>query len=192
MEYHENNRWTQAILSLRIMEDHAWKKCVEAYEETLQKGENLSLPEWLIREKHISGEQLSSIEEYCQVSEKTMVTNDSESFSVGKTHIVARDGQRLVSDAKEAGAKENDKVMGSRAATLRMQPKIQSRSLERIGRYQIIKEIGQGGMGKVYLAYDTELQREVAIKVLLSGAFAGSVEIERFLREARADRKSVV
>jgi len=53
-------------------------------------------------------------------------------------------------------------------------------------RYEIKSLVGQGGMGMVFQAYDTSLQRDVAVKVLL---FEGSRETElqqRFLREARA------
>ena len=52
-----------------------------------------------------------------------------------------------------------------------------------IGRFRIIKEIGRGGVGRVYHAHDEELGREVALKVLLSGIFADELEIKRFQRE---------
>lgn len=56
------------------------------------------------------------------------------------------------------------------------------------GRYQIIKRLGAGGMGTVYLAEDTVLHRKVAAKIPhLSGSCADTVE--RFLREARAAAK---
>ncbi len=54
---------------------------------------------------------------------------------------------------------------------------------KRIGRYEILREIGQGGMGVVFAARDTELGRDVAIKIL-RGAF-GPQDIARFRREAR-------
>jgi serine/threonine protein kinase len=52
------------------------------------------------------------------------------------------------------------------------------------GRYQIVRMLGRGAMGAVYLAYDTQLHRHVALKTPLLGK--NSLAIQRFYREARA------
>src|SRR5690349_19537039 len=61
----------------------------------------------------------------------------------------------------------------------------QESSLERIGPYQILKRIGAGGMGEVFLAYDSRLDRRVAIKRIRPGSEVTAVSRERFRREAR-------
>ncbi len=57
---------------------------------------------------------------------------------------------------------------------------------ELVGRYVIEAELGRGGMGVVYRARDPELQRTVAIKMILDVERAGPTGVERFQREARA------
>jgi len=55
----------------------------------------------------------------------------------------------------------------------------------RLGPYEIIAEIGEGGMGQVYRAHDTKLNRDVALKVL-PDAFANDADrLARFTREAQ-------
>jgi serine/threonine protein kinase len=52
--------------------------------------------------------------------------------------------------------------------------------------YDIIEKLGQGGMGVVYLARDTKLKRDVAIKFLPSGITINETDQARFLQEAQA------
>ncbi len=56
---------------------------------------------------------------------------------------------------------------------------------DRLGPYEIVTLLGAGGMGQVYKAHDTRLDRAVAIKVI-AGAFERSDAVVRFEREARA------
>src|SRR4051794_34805274 len=56
----------------------------------------------------------------------------------------------------------------------------------RLGPYAVVSLLGSGGMGEVYRAKDTRLERVVAIKVLADGVTASAQTLERFQREARA------
>src|SRR5207302_6649949 len=60
---------------------------------------------------------------------------------------------------------------------------------ESIAHYRIIKKLGAGGMGEVYLALDTKLDRKVAIKVLQPDSLAEENLKKRLLREAQATAK---
>lgn len=55
----------------------------------------------------------------------------------------------------------------------------------RLGSYEILSVLGEGGMGRVYRARDSKLQRHVAIKVLPEGLAADADRVARFEREAR-------
>ena len=54
------------------------------------------------------------------------------------------------------------------------------------GRYRVLEKLGEGGMGAVYKAHDTQLDRDVAVKVLPGHHLNDADAIARFQREARA------
>src|SRR5260370_36528849 len=56
----------------------------------------------------------------------------------------------------------------------------------RLGHYEIREKLGSGGMGSVYLAYDTRLKRSVALKILAIENWEGTDGAGRLLREAQA------
>jgi serine/threonine protein kinase len=56
----------------------------------------------------------------------------------------------------------------------------------RVGQYEILGPLGAGGMGEVYRARDTKLNRDVAVKVLLESVATDRERLARFAREAQA------
>ncbi len=81
--------------------------------------------------------------------------------------------------APDAPSGPRRQVTGSAAAPL----------LEQLGDYQILREVGRGGMGVVYEAEQLSLGRHVAIKVLPSHARFDTRQLGRFQREARSAAK---
>jgi eukaryotic-like serine/threonine-protein kinase len=78
---------------------------------------------------------------------------------------------------------------GTLPAAEREEPRNVTRASEAdpvfIGRYQVIRPLGQGAFGRVFLAHDADLQRQVAIKVPLNRDSGAVVDLELYLNEAR-------
>ncbi len=81
---------------------------------------------------------------------------------------------------------ERDLLTGSATALWQEQPTSESAPLPSIHGFQILREIGRGGMGIVYEALDVALGRSVALKVLPPQWVSHPTAVGRFRREARA------
>ncbi|HEY9233190.1 MAG TPA: protein kinase, partial [Blastocatellia bacterium] len=79
-----------------------------------------------------------------------------------------------------------DRTVGAVAAKLLIQDQNASLLGQAIGAYRVERQIGRGGMGEVYLARDTRLDRPVAIKLLPASFNHDSDRVRRFQQEARA------
>ena len=90
----------------------------------------------------------------------------------------------LAADARADGAFED--VVSGVAAEWAAESNADDLLGQTIGRYQIIKWIGSGGMGNVYLAQDTALDRKVALKLLPPEFTRDRDRLRRFEKEARA------
>jgi hypothetical protein len=88
----------------------------------------------------------------------------------------------LLTDSKESLSTVAQETRVSAPET----PPVHSGKELRFGRYEVLAEVGRGGMGVVYQARDTMLGRLVALKTIRSGPQAHPQEVERFYREARA------
>ncbi len=55
-----------------------------------------------------------------------------------------------------------------------------------LGRYEIHSQLGAGGMGEVYLAHDTQLDRTDALKILPENVAADRTRLQRFVQEAKS------
>ena len=112
---------------------------------------------------------------------ETVVPGQRLSGTLDQTtaHSPIPQGKRMDNqDQKSAEAKPSDE--GSKSS---------GKGTSQLGKYKLLKKLGQGGMGEVYLGEDTKLGRQAAIKVL-SKALAGKGDfVERFYREARSMAK---
>ena len=82
-------------------------------------------------------------------------------------------------------AKSVKKTVASRRDEPSLKP-TPSETRKKLGRFEILKTLGQGAFGVVYLAHDPQLDRRVALKVPRSGVLSTPSSVKRFMREARA------
>lgn len=88
----------------------------------------------------------------------------------------------------QANSPPNEAISGfdPHEAIMGFGPPLVPNDIGSLGPYRIVKELGRGGMGAVYAAIDTRLERQSALKVMLAHFAAIPHAKARFLREARA------
>ena len=115
--------------------------------------------------------------------------SEAESFlSRSSDASESRVGQRVCALAGQPTTGHSDRLTDQESLQLKqlIAPPSHPELLGRINRYELEQLVGRGGMGLVFRAYDTELNRPVAVKVLALHLIGIGSARERFIREARA------
>jgi serine/threonine protein kinase/formylglycine-generating enzyme required for sulfatase activity len=140
------------------------------YLEQVDRGEALNRDEFLSQRPEIAQELRSFIDAEDQLRKLARPKRADEQGSTS-TQSFAVHGQETV--APQLGLRRSDAGTGSGLK-------------QEFGRYRIVKALGKGAMGMVYLAEDTQLQRQVALKTPHFEQQPTPDLLERFYREARA------
>lgn len=152
---------------LRYISAKQMQECREILNHNESDGHNLSLLEILQNKKYLTPQQLESI--------KTQHTRSG--LSTTNLNLDA-----LVRTSTAERTKNNPEFIPDMRAE-RLEVSGENLSTKKFGRYGIIKELGKGGMGVVYHAYDPQLKRHVALKII-NQPMATEKDIKRFEREA--------
>ncbi|MHB8956690.1 MAG: serine/threonine-protein kinase [Pirellulaceae bacterium] len=147
--------------------DRQVNEIITAYSEAVSAGQVPDRQEWLRRYPELAGELEAFLADHERA--KSMA---EPLWPAGMLPPEQPEG--MVSG--EAATLDSGQPTGLPAGT----------AVRYIGDYELLEQIGQGGMGVVYKARQVSLNRIVALKMILAGQLAGDVDVKRFHAEAEA------
>ncbi|MBT6154080.1 MAG: protein kinase [Planctomycetaceae bacterium] len=115
-----------------------------------------------------------------QVGRKSTCRNCEQVFTLTPAATVASGANKTLEAAKQSTTDSQTQLVGAVASAT---------GPPHLGRYQIQERLGAGAFGAVFRAFDTQLDRQVALKVPQPATLGNQRAIERFLREAKASAR---
>lgn len=103
----------------------------------------------------------------------------------GEDKTLLAEVESLLSSLDSASSFMETPAVAKVAAVIEAETKHLERG-QNLGHYEIIEQIGEGGMGEVYLAEDTHLGRKIALKILPESVAQDGERMQRFVREAKS------
>lgn len=142
-------------------------------------------------DEQLAGESLDD----CPATISADATDDARYLAALRSTVDRLELARLTAELLTPPAADSAHASDD-TPTVQGHPTVRGSEPARIGRFQIIRELGRGGCGIVFLAHDPSLERRVALKVPRPEALVSGEMRERFLREAhvaaRLDHPHVV
>ncbi len=160
----EDMEYGKRVFQLGLLDEERIKYCVQALNHLHSQGKKVSLMETMLHFKFLTPEQAKNVWD----SIRSTPDHSPAGESFAHEDSLSRTSSPTTSSFSE-NKKESDQ--------------------KQFGRYIIEKELGKGGMGKVYQAYDPNLERTIALKTMLTDGAVKESYKKRFLREARSTAK---
>lgn len=148
------------------IDDQSLFELLDGYVAALHAGDNEQCRAWLAAHPHL-GETAQCLE------------------ALGRFSISSPASMNTTSSPGESSP-DLDETIVPAAGSLTTTPDNETSTVGDFGKYELLEEVGRGGMGVVFRARQRDLNRIVALKMILSNRLAGGDDVKRFYREARA------